>query len=176
MLARLAQNGTASLARKILVTRQTINSLASGRKKPGPERRKKIAKVLGIPAAAWDEDAALEQVLPEQPDAPSSGTSAPTGDVEDLAAFVERSARETLQRVLHDPESTPVERARVLASVAATISNIARMTGQNEPGPKMFKHPIWKRIEEAIEVALEAHPEALKALRDELRRARAEFM
>lgn len=69
-----------------------------------------------------------------------------------------------------DEESFPLEKARVMSSVAGTAALVSKMNGDFDLGARLFKTPIWKKIEAALAAGLEGHPAAAASVARELRR------
>ena len=91
-------------------------------------------------------------------------------------ARLEQMADNLLRGLEDDAEAFPLEKARVMNSVAATFSLISKLNGDFNLGSRFFKLPIWRSIEKALEAGLRGHPEAAAAVARELRRAECEHM
>ncbi len=66
----------------------------------------------------------------------------------------------------HDPTSSPTERAKLLDMASRALERAYRQTGEaaNIPASRILASPAWGRIRESVVGALEAHPEALRAV------------
>ncbi len=139
------------------VSLRVAGDWARGDSLPGRVQREKMAVALQIPTDAWD--------VP-----PPAG---PSPRVDSLLADVPQ-IRERVQRLMlevdGDSSATPLERAKVLASCAATIGVLAKATGEFNHGRQLMKLPIWRQIRGAIERALAPYPDAAGAMAAELER------
>jgi hypothetical protein len=77
---------------------------------------------------------------------------------------IERMAHGLMQNLHDDPDATPLEKAKVMASIAATLNVLAKLTGQYELGKRVLRLPLWKRVEQELAVALRLHPAAAEAI------------
>lgn len=167
------------------VSRAAVAQWMNGSTRPGRPAREKLLATYGIPAEAWDESARKPKAPPSEiPDgapleptaSPSQLPSAPAPSPDPVpdgvlgkAKMLEDMAHDMLLDLRADTEAFPIEKARVMASIAQTLNLLAKLTGQFELGARIFKLPVWKRIEQAAEKALANHPEAAAAFAGELR-------
>jgi hypothetical protein len=56
-----------------------------------------------------------------------------------------------------------------MASLSQTLVALAKVSGQMDLGARLFKLPIWKRVEKALERGLAGYPEAAASVARELR-------
>lgn len=162
------------IAAAIGVSRVAVSNWLNGKKKPGPGSREKLEARYRVPAGSWDEEP--PKVAPSFP-LPSSAPSLP---VPSSAAFgsgtlakvaqLEQMAADLLTNLANDEESFPQEKAKVMASIAATYNLTAKLNGEFDLGSRLFKLPIWRAIEKALELALTGHPAAAAAVAREFRK------
>lgn len=171
-----------AIAEKVGVSRVAVSHWLSGNTKPGAAKRAALAAAYGIPPEAWD------QKIP-----PKAKAAAPTPAAAIVAAgsdpipegvlgkakMLEQMAHDLMVRLQEEmraekPESTHLEVAKVMNSVATTLNLLAKLTGQYELGSRLLKLPMWKRIEAALYAALANHPKAAADLGTHLRALEAE--
>jgi len=178
------------------VSRVGVSHWVAGSRRPTPEKRKKLFELFGIPVDAWErrdrtrasafERAVAAAVTPDATAAVTepvtsvtSGTTAvtklsvPHGVIAKAVEF-ERMAHELMNKLHDDAVATPLEQAKVMASVASTLTHLAKLTGQYDLGRRLFRLPVWARIRRALADGLRGHPEAAKSVEEELRRVEAE--
>lgn len=191
---RLARTGETQdeIATAIGVSRAAVGYWINGTKKPGPSKRALMAERYKIGAEEWDEEAKaaratakaapaavpaavtvreLERATGEAREALASGPGGP--GMFDTLAIVARlgsMAVGLLDGLEADEESFPLEKARVMSSVAGTAALVSKMNGDFDLGARLFKTPIWKKIEAALAAGLEGHPAAAASVARELRR------
>lgn len=159
-----------AIAAAVGVTHATVSNWMNGRKKPKPDKRALLEEKFGVPRDAWDEAPKRTPRAAVTAAAPSQPLREVTPDtVLEQAAHLEREARQLFDDIKADPESTPLERAKVMNSVTQTLALIAKMTGQFDLGARIFRLPVWRDIERALERGLNGHPEAAAAVGRELR-------
>lgn len=165
------------------VSRAAVAQWMNGSTRPGRPAREKLLATYGIPSEAWDESARKPKAPPSEtpvgsaplePPALPPPAQAPDPDavpdgVLGKAKMLEDMAHDMLRDLRADTEAFPLEKAKVMNSIAGTLNLLAKLTGQFELGARLFKLPVWKRIEQAAEKALAKHPEAAAALAGELR-------
>jgi transcriptional regulator with XRE-family HTH domain len=166
------------IASRLGVTRVAVSQWLSGATRPAPSKRSAIAEVYGIAPELW-EHASSDPPAPDRPAPTAEREHAareraprerPADGVLGKAHRLEQMAHELMERVQADPNATPLEQARVMASVAATLNLIAKITGQYELGARIMRLPMWRRIERAIADALQPFPEAAAAVAEAMRR------
>ena len=174
MLARLGHT-QARIGEAVGVSAVSVCHWANGARQPDAAHRAELEARYNIPAAAWDEPpvrnvtaVTAARVAASKPvDVPPSHP--PIGDgVLAKAAELEGMARELMMSLRDDPLSTPLEKAKVMSSVAVTRTHLAKLTGQYEQGKRLLSLPIWKRVEAALEAGLRGHPDAARAVANEL--------
>jgi transcriptional regulator with XRE-family HTH domain len=160
------------IAAALSCSRVAVSQWLSGTTRPGPEKRARLFELYGIPSTDWDVDAGAERA-PAPPMAPSAPPKTSSGAIPDsvhgkaeMLEGMARSLLESLQEVDDEgqPTSTPLERAKVMSSVATTLTTIARLTGQFDVGKRLFQLPIWKAAMRTLEEALRPFPEAAAAV------------
>ncbi len=81
-----------------------------------------------------------------------------------MARELETMARNLLEGLHKDAGATPLEKARVMAALGATINTLAKMTGYFDLGRQMLRLPMWKDIERELAEALRPYPAAARAV------------
>lgn len=165
------------------MSRAAAGYWCTGAKKPGPAKREILREWLGIDPTWWDEypkasatsSSPAAQVAAESSPTtpPAAKTSIPVGSLA-MAAELEKRAQRMMQNLENDPLVTPLEEAKVMASIAGTLNLLAKLTGEYELGRRLFKLPIWQRIRAAHAAGLKGHPQAAAQLARELERLEAE--
>jgi hypothetical protein len=91
--------------------------------------------------------------------------------VRDEAAELVARVRELRDSVAADTTSTPLEKAKVIGAATATLAQLGKLTGElgSISEAKIIASPGFRRIQAAIVDALEAYPEALRAVAQALR-------
>lgn len=178
------------IAKLVGVSRVAVSHWVAGTKKPAMERRSKLLELFGIQVGAWERrdrtrasafDRALAaavtaNVSAADTNADTSGTSPDTvterptpNGVIAKAVELERMAHELMNKLHDDAIATPLEQAKVMASVAS-LTHLAKLTGQYDLGRRLFRLPVWARVRKALADGLRGHPEAAKSVEAELRR------
>lgn len=162
------------IATKLGVSRVAVSHWLSGATKPGAAKRVEIARAYGIPPEAWDTPVGkkMKGKAAAKDEAPAAATI-PDG-VLGKARALEQMAHDLMAKLQNDEKSTHLEQAKVMNSVASTLNLLAKITGQFELGSRLFKLPVWVRIEGALQRGLHGHPEAAKSVAAELRRVESE--
>ncbi len=180
------------VAKRIDRSYPVVNNWVKGHRKPDDASRGRLEAEFGIPRAWWDEAAVqstppsggngqggfLDKVVrfpapvvqaetPRQaspvPDDPGGGTPIDLrSEAEALIAQIRRCRHDAE----HDPTSSPTERAKLLDMASRALERAYRQTGEaaNIPASRILASPAWGRIRESVVGALEAHPEALRAV------------
>ena len=174
LLARTGQTQE-EIAGRVGVSHVAVHHWLTGTTKPAGKKRVILLEHYGIPEAAWDEGGAKKAPVSPSIEAPSRDAGLIPEGVLGKAAYLEERAYRLLVSLDEDETATPLEQGKVMASVATTLNLLARLTGQFELGARLFKLPIWKRIEKGLEVGLTGHPKAAAAVARELRRLEDEF-
>jgi hypothetical protein len=153
------------IAAELRVSRALVGHWLTGTRVPGRERRPLLQACYSIDPEAWD--------APEVATAPATapapldwGDGSPRAKAERL----ERMVRELLDGLAADPKATPLERARVMASAAATLSLLGRLTGETQEisEHRIVRLPAWRRLVDRVLAALRPHPEALASVSEAL--------
>ncbi len=181
------------IAKLVGVSRVAVTHWVAGTKKPAPQRRVQLLELFGIPVESWERRdrtrasaldrarsvAVTANVSAADTIADTSGTSpvterpTPNGVIA-KAVELERMAHELMNKLHGDAIATPLEQAKVMASVASTLTHLAKLTGQYDLGRRLFRLPVWMRVRKALADGLRGHPEAAKSVEEELRRVEAE--
>lgn len=169
-LSRLALTQE-QIAAKLGRKQEQVSRWVNGQLRPSKATRAAMFVAFGIRPEAWDE-LAKGSPLQEAPQAPA----APDEALDDKSV---RARAERLQRMLdaqlgqleRDTQATPLERAKVMSSVAATLKVLGAITGEaQEIGEsRILRLPAWRRIEDALIEALRPWPEAARAAAETLR-------
>jgi hypothetical protein len=140
--------------------------------KPSPAKREVLAEHFPhIKPPHWDEFPSDKKKEPPSA-APKAAPPPPDGDVFANAAELKSMANELLSSVRSDSRSTPLEKAKVMASIGATLVQVVKLNAL--VGFHVMRNPVWTRIKKAIETALGPYPEAATALARELRKLDAD--
>lgn len=169
-LARLGMTQDA-IATRVKRSRAAVGHWIAGRRKPRKAERAALAK-LGVPDLWWDED--VEVTPPKEPPpqkAPERPESEWSGPVAVKALRLERMLGELLDGVADDPETTPLEKAKVMSSAASTLTALGRLTGemQDMSEQRILRLPAWRRIQTELIEALQPWPDAMLAVGNRLR-------
>lgn len=171
----LAKSGKThrSIAEKVGVVRTSVTQWMSGDTTPLPAKRVLLHEYYGIPIETWDQDI-VPSVRPSEIRVSARGTV----DVYTKAERLEGLVEDIMTSIETDTELTATEKARALQACGQTLRNVAYLTG-HDLNVRMFHTPLWRRVEHALVVALEGHPEAsgavlgaIAALRDEVAKDR----
>jgi transcriptional regulator with XRE-family HTH domain len=156
----LARTGASQdeIAARAKVSRQAVGYWLRDEKHPSKAKRKLIEKHFRVPIDAWDEPAKPTKMNGAAPPAaPFAGI-----DVDASYDELERAAFDLMAYVRTDPDATPIERAKVMRSIAGTLHTLdTRQAGLEK---RILHTPRWKRIERALIATLRGFPEALKAI------------
>lgn len=149
------------IAARIGVSRVAVSKWINGVSKPTTRFRELLAELYeDIPACSWD-SAAPEARLAPASVRPVAPPAVPV-DRHSMADELELMACEYMANLRADASMDPLAKARCMSALAVTLNQLDKRTG--DIGARLFQLPIWKRIERALEVALEGHPEAAKAV------------
>ncbi len=188
LLARIGETQD-EIARKVGVSRVAVSHWLKGATKPSLATRGRILATYPIPITSWDEpNIVIDEpiIVIDHASGRVSGTNVPTSRVTDQmiatfgevpkrgvfakAAALDRMAEEMMAKLQSQEGATPLEQAKVMASIASTLSLLAKLTGQYELGSRLLTLPMWKEIEQALERALANHPLAAADVATELRK------
>jgi transcriptional regulator with XRE-family HTH domain len=177
LLARVGQTQE-EVAARLKVSRVAVSHWLNGTTKPTRRKREIFLAQYGIPLTSWDEPpSTVESTVPRpRPVAEPDATMAPIPEgVIAKARALEQMAHELMQGLRDDPSATPLEKAKVMNSVASTLALLARLTGQFDLGTRLLRLPMWKRIERALEDGLRGYPDAARSVELQLRALEEEF-
>lgn len=149
------------IAEALGVHERKVKGWSCGDSIPGVRMRDKLSLSLKIPVDAWFANANV--TTPNE-----GGAGDGPGLMADVPA-IRKEVQSLMKSVRDDPESPPLERAKVLASCASTIAILGKLTGEFDNNRNFLKLPAYKRIKAAMERTLKPWPEALLALGRELR-------
>ena len=189
---QLARTGKthADIAKALGVSRVAVSHWLAGTRKPLLPGRNRLLEVFGIATDAWDRHGVRGSPFKPSPSGthsagvaspvtlPGASVTSPVASVTEAivpqgvipkAVELERMAHD-LMRKLHDDEiATPLEQAKVMASVSTTLTHLAKLTGEYDLGRRLLRLPLWMRIRKALAEALTNHPEAAKSVEMHLR-------
>lgn len=138
------------IAEACSVSRVAVAHWQAGRKKPLPPKRSILNQHFGIPEASWDSE------IGSTPEAKPEPKPIPEG-VRGKALALEAMAHELLAKANADAQTTGIEKARIMASIASTLRLLSRITGESE-------NPFVEQVTELIGTTLAPHPEAAAAV------------
>lgn len=169
-LARVGKTKT-QIAAELGVSVVTAHYWLTGRKRPDKARRKLIEQRYGVTPSLWDE-------YPPQSEAPKSAPSLPGRDP---VARLDAMARQLMDQIQvqldltdDDRSMTPLEMAGAMKAVTPILTHLARLRGEYDVSKKIFSTSTWRRVEEELAVALEAFPDAARAVAERFRRLQSE--
>lgn len=169
LLARTAKTQD-EIAARVGVSRVAVSKWINGNATPSEGKQAAMLEVFEIPLAAWAEPPTSRPSLPPGNATPPPAVRPPIpADAHSMALELEKMAHDFMTEVRHDTEMSPLEKARVMSALSVTLNHLEKRTG--DVGARLFQLPIWKRIEKAIETALEGHPDLAAAVARELRKA-----
>jgi transcriptional regulator with XRE-family HTH domain len=148
------------VAARLGVSRSLVGHWLTGHRVPTRlEVRTALRKAFAIPVEAWDEPA--EPVL-----AADATVAATTWTADSVQARARRlqsmidAMTDQLQRA-----TTPDEFSKFCRSITPALVHLGRLTGEtlSIDEARIVRLPAWRRIEEALILALTPWPEALRA-------------
>lgn len=190
---QLARTGKthAEIAKALGVSRVAVSHWLAGTRKPLAPGRNRILEVFGIALDAWDRHAVRASPFKPSPTgahvsavtslvtSPVTSVTSPVTSVTEAivphgiipkAVELERMAHDLMKKLHDDEIATPLEQAKVMASVSTTLTHLAKLTGEYDLGRRLMRLPIWLRIRRALHDALVNHPEAAARVDEEMRR------
>ena len=192
---QLARSGKTheEIAQAVGVTRVAVGHWIAGTRKPRKEARNRLLELFGVAVDAWDrlksrgspfKASGHDVVAGGVASAVTSGVTSVTSLVASpvvpegviaKAVELERMAHDLMKKLHDDEIATPLEQAKVMASVSSTLTHLAKLTGQYDLGRRLFRLPVWARIRRALADGLADFPDAAKSVEVHLRRAEDEF-
>jgi transcriptional regulator with XRE-family HTH domain len=145
------------------VSRVAVCKWLSGASKPTADKREILEKHFAIEPAWWEEAATRQRTAL----ATSKPVASAPPDVLARAAELEQMANGLLASLRLEAASTPLEKAKVMASIAVTLRQVVQL--EFLVGAHVMRTAVWSRIKRALERALQPHPEAAAAVARELR-------
>lgn len=152
-------------AKKIGVQQGTVSKWANGDMVPTIEFRAIIFRELEIPETDWDVYPELQAKAPANE--PIRARRRPVREIaEDLESFV----TSVMRRVQDDRMATPVEQAKVAATLAQSLMLLGRISGETSQMTEaaILKLPTFRRVMKDLLDALTPWPEAMKAIVDKM--------
>ncbi|NUP05531.1 MAG: helix-turn-helix transcriptional regulator [Polyangiaceae bacterium] len=165
------------IATEVGVSKSLVHYWVTGDKNPGKDKRERLLELYGIPVTDWDVDASTPPKTPPRaiPAAPPpirvESVAESVGGAFAMARELQQSAEGLLRTLREQGETdgdghkpTPLERAKVMASLSTTIVALGKMTGDYDISRRLTKLPLWRRLETELAAALRGHPEAARAV------------
>lgn len=150
------------------VSGPAVSQWGSGATKPSPAQRAILHAEFGIPVEAWDEPAVSVLAPSEPQNAPVAPEPGGALDLDTTIAELEKAVRRTMGNLAS--AGTPGEEAKVMASCATTLAQLAKLRGDDQVTlRKFYRSKDWARIVAAHARALAPFPEAERALANELK-------
>lgn len=164
-----------TVAAELGVTRQAVQAWIAGDKAPSAARRSAAEKRYGVPVDAWDRPAGHPKpvVVVEAVAADASPAVGGSYDAEQrLRAQLTRLDKLRADGEREDADLPPQARLRLEVTMLRCTEALARFTGEGQEigESRIVRLPAWRRIQDAIVVALRPWPDAavavMKALKE----------
>jgi transcriptional regulator with XRE-family HTH domain len=151
------------IAKEVGVSAVSVHHWLQGVKRPGPEKRERIAEL----STAWDcgrvEPEWWDDIPPRDTSAPPSVTRPlPRGDLTAQLKYLEDRAADLARTI--DEAGTPERRIRALAHLTRVLRDIANVRATERKGFR--ENPMWRATLTALMDALRPFPEAANAVRE----------
>lgn len=160
----------AAIAAELDITRQAVQQWLSGEKRPSASRRMSLSKRYGVPPEAWDKPVSVSVVgSGGGSDASSMAEGSPVG----VGARFDAEARLRAQlnrldilRTTAADDLPPQVRMRLEATETRCIELLGKLTGEGQEigESRIVRLPAWRRIQDAIVIALRPYPDAAVAV------------
>jgi len=180
-LSRVGKSA-AQVAKELGCSRPLVTYWLQGEREPSVRFREMMAERYGLAVGLWDEPLLLgateamsgpPKTRPAVIGALQRPISAPP--VDGVAAIVAGGpfamareltlmAESQIRSLREDDDSTPLERAKVMASLATTIRTLAGITGDYDLSKRLTKLPLWRRLETELGAVLRKWPDAAQAV------------
>jgi hypothetical protein len=159
-------------AHGLKVTRSAVAHWCRGARKPTDEQRVALKKEWGIPLRSWEIYGAIEEKPNGESKPPRRREAPPEFFAMTTAQTAERLRRNAQQLLFdgEDPDVPAAERRRLLEGAATLLEKVGKLTGESQAitASKVYRSPVWQRIQAAIEKALEPFPQAMRAVGEAL--------
>lgn len=164
--------GVLEKARRWGVSKSLISNWQRGESVPHSELRDRIYEAGGPTPEAWDEAYVEPAAAFDAPTADEQAPEPASADVVAEAAAVQLRAIRQLQRELGAPggmaDMRPDEKVRLQLQVSDAIGKLSAFTGVKLTHRMILASPLWAEVRDAITVALEPWPDAMRAVAETL--------
>lgn len=154
----------ASIASEMGVSRVAVTQWLNGDKRPSAGRRGAIFARYGVPPEAWE--------APLQRQDPKNASQSDSPTVLDAEGRLRAQlARLDALRSEGNGDLPPQVRMRLEATETRCIELLGRLTGEGQEigESRIIRLPAWRRIQDAIVVALRPYPDAAVAVMQALK-------
>ncbi len=143
--------------------REQIAQWRTAARVPGVANRARLRDEFGIAVESWDQYGRGQPAEPEI--SPSEAPVIDDGSVTAKAKRLDRLVRAGLDMLESDKTLTNIERFRLATDTHQLLDKMGKLTGETQlmPESRILKLPAWRRIQDAVLVALKPHPKALAA-------------
>lgn len=156
--------GQEEMATVVGCSRQLVSLWAIGRRTPSLPFRQVMLRVWRIPIESWDQPYSGEEAVAEKVGAPvrHGPQGLNVGSVVGQAAKLSGQVQALVDGL--EDTATPLERAKVMASAAATLTLLGRITGETSTvaEQRILRLPAWSRIRATIQDTLKGHPQLME--------------
>lgn len=161
------------VARVCGVSKQAVSGWKSGARVPDPVKRRAIETAYGIAVTAWDaKPGAARKVKKAAAVAPPKASGGrrriETAPVDRVAELVDLLA--SVREARRAKNIASQELARLAGAEGTLVDKIARLETMRRSESALLEarivrdHPTWRRLREALVVALKPHPEAARSV------------
>lgn len=158
----------AEMASRLGISERFAARLLSGERNPSDALKTRIKKQYGVD---WDAPA------PPKPKRRASESAPALTEIKDDAVRAQalgmlQTVRDLQREIQDDEDIYPEKKAKVLASCAATLASLGRLTGESMTlsESQIVRHPQFRRIVASLWDALAPWPDAFAAAVEALRR------
>jgi transcriptional regulator with XRE-family HTH domain len=164
-LARFGADQT-EMAERLKISQPSLSKLLRGLRGPSDALKARILKQYGV-----DWDAPPPPAPKRRPKAATVRHAVSSDPVQAEAVDMLATVRALQTEVQENENLYPEKKAKILASCAATLASLGRLTGESlvMTEGKIVRTPQFKRIVSYLEDALAPWPDALQAVTDALR-------
>lgn len=172
MALRRCGQTQAALARQLGVTRQLVGLWWSGKNLPGPEHRARLEALGLVKTEQWERDGAGRGKVPPRATVtaetaePETAEPGPVGRL-DTRAKLEAQVRRL--ELLLGGELSASAAVQVERALGQALAGIAKLDGTQISESVIVRHPAHQRVMALVFSALEAFPEAARAVADALK-------
>lgn len=149
------------------IHRTRIAHYFSGLRKPGDKNKRLFKKHYGVPLESWGRTPKGEPAPKPSLHTYANGGGSVLARAERLQGMVDS----LLAKLDADTKATPLEKAKVMASTASTITLLGKLTGESQEisEARIVRLPAFRRIVEKMKEALRPHPDAARAVGEALK-------